>query len=250
MNELIIKEVEFNGDSLIAIQSNIDNKIYVSINHVCNALGLDARKQRNKIQDHMTLSKGCTILGIPTNSGTQNTIMLEVDFLPLWLAGVNPSKVNDNVVDKLIEYQLKAKDILANAFIPKEFQTPKTLSEALFLASNQQKLLEEYRPKVEAYDEFISSEGLYNFKQVAGLLHYGRNKLMRELRQAKVLCGGNHNKNLPYSQYQNFFEIKISPRKTSDGLVSICTTLCKPNGIELIRTVLQKRKALPPSKAI
>jgi hypothetical protein len=186
MNNLIIKEVNFNGDNLIAIQSNTDNQIYVSVNHVCNALGLDSRKQRNKIQDHLTLSKGCTIWGIPTNSGIQNTLLIDVNFLPLWLAGINPSKVSENVVNKLVEYQLKAKDILANAFVSKGFNTPKTLSEALQLAAEQQKLIEEYQPKAEAYNEFINSEGLFNFKQVAGLLHYGRNRLMRELRQAKA----------------------------------------------------------------
>ena len=104
--------------------------------------------------------------------------------------------------------------------------------------------LEEQKPKVEMYDEFINSDTLMNFKQVADTLGYGRNTLMKELRQEKVLSDGNYNKNLPYSQYvkANLFKVKIVPRRTNNGVENICTTLCTSKAIEFIKRVLDKKK--------
>jgi hypothetical protein len=117
MTNLIPKQVNFNGDELLAVKDVDTGKIHISINHICNGLGLDARIQRDKLKEHMTLSKGCAICPIPSNGGIQEAFTIELDFLPLWLAGINPSKVNLEIQDKLIEYQLKAKDVLAAAFV-------------------------------------------------------------------------------------------------------------------------------------
>lgn len=117
MSNLIHKQVNFNGDELLAVKNLDTGKIHISINHICNALGLDNQTQKQKLREHATLSKGVGICPVPSNGGIQETFTIELDFLPLWLAGINPAKVNPEIKDKLIEYQLKAKDVLANAFL-------------------------------------------------------------------------------------------------------------------------------------
>lgn len=126
------------------------------------------------------------------------------------------------------------------------YEIPKTYSEALKLASDLSKQLEDQKPKVEMYNQLINSDGLMNFKQVADTLGYGRNTLMKTLRQEKVLSNGSYNKNLPYSQYlkANLFKVKISPRRTSNGVENICTTLCTSKALEFIKMILDKKKSL------
>lgn len=50
-----------------------------------------------------------------------DTYALKLDFIPLWLAKINVTptmaKENPELADKLVQYQLKAKDVLADAFI-------------------------------------------------------------------------------------------------------------------------------------
>ena len=109
--------------------------------------------------------------------------------------------------------QPKANDFLEGirlGNIELKFAIPKTLSEALQLASDLSKQLEEQKPKVEMYDELMNSNSLMNFKQVADTLGYGRNTLMKILREEKILSESNHNKNHPYSQYvkANLFKVK------------------------------------------
>jgi hypothetical protein len=51
-----------------------------------------------------------------------------IDFLPLWLAKISITpkmkKNNPELVEKLIQYQLKAKDVLAAAFLPQQYHSP------------------------------------------------------------------------------------------------------------------------------
>ena len=61
---------------------------------------------------------------LPTKGGNQNTLCIDLDFVPLWLAKINITpnmqKNHPEVTNKLIKYQLKAKDVLAQAFLGKQ----------------------------------------------------------------------------------------------------------------------------------
>lgn len=94
------------------------DKVYVGINWVCRALGLTEQKQRDRVKKHETLCQGYTKRYTVAKDGrTRLTEMLEIEYLPLWLATINPKTVKPEQKEKLVSYQLKAKDVLANAFI-------------------------------------------------------------------------------------------------------------------------------------
>lgn len=119
----------------------------------------------------------------------------------------------------------------------------KTEKEKRIEAEN--KLIEQ-QPKVELYDAVMNDNGLMNFIQVADVFgECGRNKLMKTLREEKILMDSEHTRNIPYSQYlgnNGYFEVVIRPRKTNDGMKKIATTLCKPKALNLIKKVLDKKK--------
>lgn len=134
MSDITVREVHFNGDTLLAAQASDTSKVYVAIKWVCQGLGLDDRRQKEKIQEHMTLSKGVATLPLPTSGGPQETMVIDIEFLPLWLAGLNPSLVGGKAKGKLLEYQLKAKDVLAQAFLSQQPMAVTTPTEALLQA--------------------------------------------------------------------------------------------------------------------
>lgn len=133
MANIIQKQVEFNGDILLAIKEEDTDKIYVAVKHICDALGLNENQRRTqyiKTQEDIVISRGVKKFSLPTNGGFQETYCIELDFLPLWLAKINANIIpNESVQEKLIEYQLKAKDVLAAAFLPQ--QKPASVLEAL-----------------------------------------------------------------------------------------------------------------------
>lgn len=123
-DELVVKEVNFMGDTLMAAKDR-DGNIWAGVKWFCEGLGLSEnqiRRERKRVQGDMVLSKGVRNLTLPTNSGAQDVLCLRNDFIPLWLAKItiteNMKTEHPDLADKLMEYQLKAKDVLAEAFLP------------------------------------------------------------------------------------------------------------------------------------
>lgn len=124
MNGLLVKNVEFNGAMLRAAQ--VENIVYVGVRWVCQGLGLNedrGKYERRKIQKDLVLNKGVKFYPLGTDNANSDVLCLMLDYLPLWLAkiSITPTMKREDpeLADKLIEYQLKAKDVLAEAFLPK-----------------------------------------------------------------------------------------------------------------------------------
>lgn len=113
--EIIKKEVEFNGVKLTGIKTQ-DGKIYVIVKSFCEILGIDSSSQFKRIKRDEVLSQGVVIMTIPTESGKQETTLLELDYLPSWLTGIKGDRCKEEIRPYLKEFKLKAKDILAEAF--------------------------------------------------------------------------------------------------------------------------------------
>ena len=69
----------------------------------------------------------------------KSVLCLKLDFVPLWLAkiSITPTMESDNpeLADRLEQYQLRAKDVLAAAFLPSVHKEPKSAMELLRLQS-------------------------------------------------------------------------------------------------------------------
>lgn len=120
MKDLIIKEVDFQGNKIIS--TIIDSKVYISVKNVCDNLGMDEtqrRNQRAKVQKDELLKGGLKFTPLITKGGVQETLMIELDYLPIWLAKINPARFDKELKEKLMIYQLKAKDVLSDAFFGK-----------------------------------------------------------------------------------------------------------------------------------
>src|SRR5699024_10097515 len=123
MTGLAIKDVELNGATLRAAQDT-ENIIWVGVAWVCQGLGLtkgQKQNERKKIQTDEVRSQGERNFVLPTEGGNQESLCIKLDFLPLWLAKIHITpkmkRENPQLVENLITYQLKAKDVLAEAFL-------------------------------------------------------------------------------------------------------------------------------------
>jgi hypothetical protein len=156
------KEVTFYDDELTAVRGR-DSQIYVSVAQICKALGIDARSQRRRIQNHEILAEGYTrgdILTPPSpdgrGGGRQMVVLLRVDLLPLWLAGIEAGKASDEMRPKLARFQRNAAKELWEAF-----QEGRLTSEP-----DIESLLQEDTPEAQAY------------KMIQGMLQLARNQLL------------------------------------------------------------------------
>lgn len=141
MNELEIKRVPFLGAELMAARDE-SGQIWAGVRWMCDGLGLSKgqmQNERSRIRGDKVLSQGERNLVLPTRGGNQETLCLKLDFVPLWLAkiSITPTMESDNpeLADRLEQYQLRAKDVLAAAFLPTVHKEPKTAMELLRLQS-------------------------------------------------------------------------------------------------------------------
>ena len=127
MNDMIVKNVDVMGDSIMAAKDN-RNVIWVGVRYICDSLGMtegQMKRQIKNIKNDMLFQEegGSNQIPLPTNSGEQEVFCIRNDFIPIWLAKINITektrKERPDFAKKLLEYQLKAKDILAEAFTPK-----------------------------------------------------------------------------------------------------------------------------------
>lgn len=125
--EMEIMETDFNGDEIMTVKMKDSGKIYVGVKWITDALGFNKNshdRQVKNIQSDIVLSKGASNLTLPTKGGNQKALCIELDYLPLWLAkiSITPNMKNEHpeIANKLIEYQLKVKDVLAQAFLGKK----------------------------------------------------------------------------------------------------------------------------------
>lgn len=124
INELSVKTVDFMGDGLLAAQDK-DGVIWTGVNSFCQGIGL-SKSQRDtqvqNIQSDEVLKMGCLKFQAGVFDLNNETLALQLDYVPLWLAKIsitpNMKENNPELVEKLIKYQLKAKDVLAQAFLP------------------------------------------------------------------------------------------------------------------------------------
>lgn len=125
MNGLLVKDVDF-CHSMIKAAQDSEGIIWVGVRWVCEGIGFTEGKmkyERKRIQEDSVLSKGGRNFILPTVGGDQEVLCLMLDYLPLWLAKISITpkmqRETPEIADKLIQYQLKAKDILAAAFLNK-----------------------------------------------------------------------------------------------------------------------------------
>ncbi len=251
-SNLVTKEVDFFGDTIMCVQDESTHKIYVGVKWICNGIGLSedqTKNERKKIKKDLVLSQGGLNLTLPTNGGEQDISCIELDYLPLWLAKISITpkmqKENPIVTAKLVNYQLKAKDVLAQAFVkPKEvnldnFQIPTTLSEALLLSANLAKENEEMKPKAEQFDLYLDDDGTLSLNQAAKTLKTKRNKMMEFLRHKEVF----NQDNSPSSYYANrgYFEVKNFTYVVKSGKkYQIAVTRVTPKGQDFLYRYLTK----------
>lgn len=128
MNKLEVKKVPFMGTELMAARDT-DGQIWAGVRWMCDGIGFSEgqrKRQIANIQDDTVLSKGGSNLILPTKGGSQRTLCLKLDYVPLWLAkiAITPrmERETPELAARLEQYQLKAKDVLAAAFLPQAQQ--------------------------------------------------------------------------------------------------------------------------------
>lgn len=169
------------------------------------------------------------------NPNNTKSILYHLTLDQCMLIGMRESKkVRRSVLARLKVMEAKAK----------QPAIPQTLSEALQLAADQAKQLEEAKPKIEFYEQVTGSEDTVDVGQAAKVLNMGigRTKLFQLLRDEKVLQGNNQ----PYQSFidRGYFRVVESKFNKPNGDTHInMKTVVYQKGLDYIRKLITKSRA-------
>lgn len=199
MDDLTVKSVDVFGSSVIAAKDN-SGTIWVGIKWMCQGMGMSEgqwKRQITNIQKDLLLKKAGSNLILPTNGGEKDVFCLKNDYLPIWLAKIsitpNIQKNKPELADKLLEYQLKAKDILAAAFLPQQESTKDIHGQIKLLAQGTDELyqrVDEVNTKVNGIKEELET-----FKLELPLFPEDADEVRRELNKKVVSYLGGKDSN-------------------------------------------------------
>ena len=113
------RDVDFYGDELTAVRAE-DGHIYVSLSHLCTALGIDTQGQARRINRQSILLKGYSWVDILSTQPTpqrRRSQVLRVDLVPLFLTGISTKSIADELHRRKLErFQEEAAKVLWEAF--------------------------------------------------------------------------------------------------------------------------------------
>ena len=116
------------------------------------------KRQIKNIQKDLLLKNSGSNLNLNKGSGERDVFCLKLDYLPIWLAkiSITPTIQKDHpeLADKLLEYQLKAKDILAEAFMPKQNNAGDVQGQIKLLAQGTTELYEKVDTLEQRFNKF------------------------------------------------------------------------------------------------
>ncbi len=124
------KQVLLYDDELTAVRVQ-GGDVYVALNQMCSSLGLDTQGQRQRISRHEILAEGVGVCKLHTPGGFQETAVLRVDLVPLWLSGIRIKSVKEAIRPKLTQFQREAAKVLWQAFQDGKLTTTPDIEELL-----------------------------------------------------------------------------------------------------------------------
>lgn len=137
MDSIQVRPVDVLGDTIMATQDE-KGYIWAGVSYFCKALGMSNKQRDNqvaKVQTDKTLKKGTLKFQEGVFDPNNEAVGIRIDYIPLWLAKIpvteRMEQDHPDLADKLLNYQLKAKDILAAAFLPKQSGTPADLRQQI-----------------------------------------------------------------------------------------------------------------------
>ncbi len=124
------KEVEFYGDTIIAVQVT-GGGVFVPIRPICDNLGITLAGQRERINRDPVLAEMVTSVSVTLTQQAREMLCLPLKYVPGWLFGINADRVKPELRDAVIRYQKECYEVLAEAFTEGRLTADPSVAELL-----------------------------------------------------------------------------------------------------------------------
>lgn len=115
VEQKLVVLAEAGEDELLAARTET-SEIYLPVRPICTALGMNWPTQYRKIKADEVLLESTRTLRLQTRGGPQNLVCMDVEAIPMWLAGIEPSRVREDLRERLKAYKRWVRKVVYEAF--------------------------------------------------------------------------------------------------------------------------------------
>jgi len=115
VEQKLVALTQAGGNEVLAARTET-SEIYLPVKPICTALGVNWGTQFRKIKSDEVLLESTRTLRLQTRGGPQNLVCMDVEAIPMWLAGIEPSRVRADLRDRLITYKRWVRQVVYEAF--------------------------------------------------------------------------------------------------------------------------------------
>lgn len=204
--------------------ADVDGTPYVPMRPVVEGIGLAWQSQHVKLTENPRFSSTVTEIVTVAEDGKQRAMTcLPLRKLPGWLMTISPNKVKPEIRETVLAYQNECDDVLwdywTKGHAERKPSTPQSFADALQLAADQQRLIEQQAAQIEAQRPAVAfheqvthdSETLIDWAQAFSLLKrrtgqtFTNRTFLDFLRRHGIACQPN--------LYANIGRDRFKPRK-------------------------------------
>ena len=121
--------VDFHEDTLFAIER--PDGVFVAVKPICDALGIEWRKQHARLNRDPILAEGITIMVMPSLGGPQETTLLRLELMQGWLFGIDAERVKPEARERVLAYKRECYAALHGHFYGRKTAAPIPIPEAV-----------------------------------------------------------------------------------------------------------------------
>jgi hypothetical protein len=110
-----VRHVMIEGDDILAARVDAGD-IYLPLRSMCETLGVSYQGQVARIRRDEVLAEGLQPLRVETGGGVQSVQALHLECVPLWLAGLEPGRVKEEIRPRLRVYKRWVRQKVWEAF--------------------------------------------------------------------------------------------------------------------------------------
>lgn len=115
--------VKIAGHNILAVVFD-DNSIGAGVRMICDLLGVHHIAQLRKIRADRAIHDKLILATVQTAGGPHETNVIIAEAIPIWLKGIEPSRVSPEARQTLMEFQRVAVDALRTFFFPEAKAQP------------------------------------------------------------------------------------------------------------------------------
>lgn len=120
-----LQRIDFHGHKISTCQDEQTGKVYCLPREIASQVGMNWSGQHVKLTQSALYKKHTRYQGILTPGGSQEMMLLDIEYLPAWLSSISPEKVHEDIRDKLIMYQEECAQTLRDYWFAGQATNPR-----------------------------------------------------------------------------------------------------------------------------